>query len=115
MTTVCPSFTSSTALLQLSHFATVGKYGVALSVVEKATRKWEPTVVDFGNIRTTGAVTGGVRPDATTRARAGTSNSAVRPPVLETRDSRQRQDGQAIFSQDVGGHGGRWEEYVPQG
>lgn len=34
---------------------TLGKYGVVLSVVVGGQRIFEPTVVDFGNVRTRGA------------------------------------------------------------
>lgn len=91
---------------QVSRFATVGKYGLVLSMQEdsgKAT--FEPPVVDFGNVATVVAAA-----HATRRLHGGRLDDAPGGGEGVGRDSR---DGSA----SVGGGAGEQDEqeYLPNG
>lgn len=91
---------------------TAGKYGVALSVVENAQRVWEPTVLDFGNVRTSMAVS--ALGQTGTKSNATSPNPPKEAPYSKAWDSRQNSGTQETTSK-TGGQEGSWDEHVPDG
>ena len=93
---------------QVSHFATVGKYGLVLSIQEgKEKATFEPPVVDFGNVATIVAAA-----NENHRSRGGRLGDA--PGEGEERVGHDSHGGNSTMGGGAGEHGEQ-HEYLPNG